>query len=53
MDKERPKVSARNEFERSKTISALQKAIDAGLNSGPGVSFDSGLFKRNMHETRS
>ena len=53
MTEELPKVGDRREFERSKTISELQKAIDAGLNSGPEVSFDPELFKRNMRKPRN
>lgn len=53
MDKERSKIGKQIEFERSRTISELQKPIDAGFNSGPEVSFDPEAFKRNMLETRN
>jgi len=53
MHNERPKVGKQSEFERSKMLSELQKAIDAGFNCGPEVSFDPEAFKRNMRETRN
>lgn len=53
MTEELPIISKLNQSERSKVISELQKAIDAGFNSGPEVSFDPEMFKRNMRKTRN
>lgn len=53
MADERPIDSEKSESQRSKVISEFQKAIDAGLGSGPEVSFDPEAFKRNMLETRN
>ena len=53
MDEELPRVGEQNDSVRSKVIRDLQKEIDAGLNSGPEVTFDPEAFKRNMRETRN
>lgn len=53
MHNEQLKVGKQSEFEHFKMLSELQKAIDAGFNCGPEVSFDPESFKRNMHETRN
>lgn len=42
----------RRDQERGVVIAELQAAIDAGLNSGPAVQFDSAAFKQKMHQSR-